>query len=73
MDLEGRHSSTSAIARFFDYAHLPDHLRAISKACHDLAEEMITALPDDPELVAGLRKLREAKDCFVSLMAVKKE
>lgn len=73
MNLEGRHPSTSAIARFFAFDHLPDHLRVISKACHALAEEMITALPDDPELVAGLRKLREAKDCFVSLMAAVKE
>ena len=32
---------------------------------HDLAEAMVNALPDGPELTAGLRKLLEAKDCFV--------
>lgn len=26
---------------------------------------MIEVLPDGPELTAGLRKLLEAKDCFV--------
>jgi hypothetical protein len=26
---------------------------------------MISTLPDGPELTAGLRKLLEAKDCFV--------
>jgi hypothetical protein len=26
---------------------------------------MVDLLPDDPELTAGLRKLMEAKDCFV--------
>jgi hypothetical protein len=26
---------------------------------------MIYQLPDGPELIAGLRKLLEAKDCFV--------
>jgi hypothetical protein len=29
------------------------------------AHEMARALPDSPELTAGLRKLLEAKDCFV--------
>jgi len=65
MELAGRHTSTVQIARFFAYDHLPAHLQAISRPCHDLAEEMIGALPDGPELTAGLRKLLEAKDCFV--------
>ncbi|MBF8193271.1 hypothetical protein ITP53_47915 [Nonomuraea sp. K274] len=65
MNLIGRHPSTNQIARYFDYEHLPAHLQAISKPCHDLAEQMIAALPDGPELTTGLRKLLEAKDCFV--------
>jgi len=65
MELAGRHTSTVQIARFFAYDHLPAHLQAISRPCHDLAEEMIGALPDGPELTTGLRKLLEAKDCFV--------
>ena len=64
-DLDGRHPGTIGIARFFTYDHLPAHLQATSKACHDLADQMIGDLPDGPELSVGLRKLLEAKDAFV--------
>ena len=64
-NLAGRHPSTTAIARHFGYDHLPEHLQSVSKPCHDLAEAMVDALPDGPELTTGLRKLLEAKDCFV--------
>lgn len=53
------------IARFFDYEHLPSHLQEKSRLFSDLAELMITTLPVGPEVTAGLRKLLEAKDCFV--------
>lgn len=65
MNLVGRHPSTTQIVRYFDYDHLPERLQGVSKPCHDLAEAMVAALPDGPELTAGLRKLLEAKDCFV--------
>lgn len=65
MDLTGRHPATVAIARYFDYDHLPERLQAVSRPCHDLAEAMVVELEDGPELTAGLRKLLEAKDCFV--------
>lgn len=39
--------------------------QTVSRPCHDLAAQMIAALPDGPELTTGLRKLLEAKDCFV--------
>jgi hypothetical protein len=63
--LDGRHPGTVQIARYFDTGHLPDPLRYPADACAELAEDMIAALPDGPELTAGLRKLLEAKDCFV--------
>lgn len=50
---------------YFNYAHLPDYLQEISKPCWELAHRMVAALPMSPELVEGLRKLVEAKDCFV--------
>lgn len=65
MDLSTRHPGTRQIARYFEYTHLPEHLQAVSRPCAELAEAMIGALPDGPELTAGLRKLLEAKDCFV--------
>lgn len=61
----GRNSAVRDIAQFFAFDHLPTELRAFSVHCHDLAYSMIRALPDSPELTAGLRKLLEAKDCFV--------
>lgn len=60
-----RHSSTVAILKHFGFIHLPPHLSAISERCHDLAFELADLLPDGPELTTGLRKLLEAKDCFV--------
>lgn len=65
IDTEGRNASTKQIARWFDYDHLPANLQGFSQQIYDLAANMIHDLPDGPELVAGLRKLLEAKDCFV--------
>lgn len=65
MDVEGRHPATAGIARHFAYEHLKTPLREVSRQSHDLARAMIATLPDGPELTAGLRKLLEAKDCFV--------
>jgi hypothetical protein len=64
-DLAGRHPATQQIARFFAYDHLPEPMQTISAYSHHLAEAMIRELPDGPELTTGLRKLLEAKDCFV--------
>lgn len=64
--LEGRHPGAVAIARWFAHDHLPaGPVRGTSAKFSDLAEELIRTLPDGPELTAGLRKLLEAKDCFV--------
>jgi hypothetical protein len=58
-------SPIDTILRFFAYDHLPPHLQAISKPIGDLAKQMAEALPPGPEVTVGLRKLLEAKDCFV--------
>lgn len=55
----------STTIRYFAYAHLPAHLQAVSKPIGDLAQQMEDQLPDGPEKSAGMRKLLEAKDCFV--------
>lgn len=51
--------------RFFEYSHLPSELQVISKGVCDTAKEMDERLQDGAEKSAGLRKLLEAKDCFV--------
>lgn len=51
--------------KFFSFAHLPPHLQAVSKPIGELAQALEDLLPDGPEKSAGMRKLLEAKDCFV--------
>ena len=52
------------IMQYFQYAHLPKHLQEVSEPICELAEKM-DELPPGAEKSAGLRKLLEAKDCFV--------
>lgn len=65
LDTADRHPSTQHVAAYFTSGHLPEDLRPVAEACEDLAAELLVHLPDGPELTAGLRKLLEAKDCFV--------
>lgn len=51
--------------QWFTYTHLPESLQGVAKACSDLAKSMDAVLPEGAEKTAGLRKLLEAKDCFV--------
>ena len=65
-DYSDRHPATQQIMRWFAYDHLPEGLiRDTSITCWNTACIMVDNLPDDPELVTGLRKLLEAKDAFV--------
>lgn len=51
--------------RHFDYRHLPPRLAVVSQEIAQVAALIDTELPDSDEKSAGLRKLLEAKDCFV--------
>ncbi len=53
------------LMQFFKFSHLPEHLQEPSRSCAALAEHMDTTLAEGAEKTAGLRKLLEAKDCFV--------
>jgi len=53
------------LLQFFAYEHLPLELQTVSGECYVLADIMLNNLPHNPELTVGLRKLLEAKDCFV--------
>lgn len=56
---------STTTAKYFTYKHLSFPLQATSKPICDLAAFMEDTLPDGPEKSAGMRKLLEAKDCFV--------
>lgn len=51
--------------KYFDYKHLPEKLQEVSAPFGDLANKLERDIPDGPEKSAGMRKLLEAKDCFV--------
>ena len=53
------------ILKFFAFSHLPPFLQAVSKPFADLAIALVATTPPGAEQSAGLRKLLEAKDCFV--------
>ena len=55
----------STTIKYFQYAHLPERLQNVSKPVAELATLMEQLLPDGAEKSAGMRKLLEAKDCFV--------
>lgn len=61
----------SPLLQFFEYAHLPEHLQAVSKPFGDLAAQIETTLPGNPEKTVALRKLLEAKDCAVRAVLFK--
>jgi hypothetical protein len=59
--------------QFFKFDHLPTHLQEPSRSCAELATKIDQTLPEGPEKTAGLRKLLEAKDCFVRALLDKPE
>lgn len=64
--LVGRHVAIQQVMPFFDYGHLTGRLRKVSMEVHDLAYRILESIPEDhPQLIDGLKKLIEAKDCFV--------
>lgn len=53
------------LMKYFDYEHLPENLQQVSASCRILADTIDVRLSESAEKTAGLRKLLEAKDCFV--------
>jgi hypothetical protein len=53
------------IMKYFEYEHLPAYLQDVSRPIAEVAKQMDEGLIDGAEKSAGLRKLLEAKDCFV--------
>lgn len=58
-------SGEDPLLQFFSFAHLPEHLQAISAPFGAQAARIVVTLPRNPERTVALRKLLEAKDCAV--------
>lgn len=55
-----------SILKYFYYGHhFPEHLQTISCKFAEIALVMVRNVPNNAETSAGLRKLLEAKDCFM--------
>lgn len=65
-----RHPSVENTLRYFSKLPQSDKdLDQVRHLCADLAANIVNLIPkDSPELSMGLRKLLEAKDCFVRAM-----
>ncbi len=50
---------------YFNYKHLPADLQKVSAPIGHVAKAFELAMPESAEKSAGMRKLLEAKDCFV--------
>lgn len=59
------------ILQFFAYDHLPKNLQDISRPFGELAQDIVTILPRNPERTVALRKLLEAKDAAVRALLAK--
>lgn len=62
------HPAQEELLGWFGYEQLRAPQQEVSKPCHDLATDMAERLQNSrhgAEVTAGLRKLLEAKDCFV--------
>ncbi len=56
----------AAMLHNFRFGHLPEHLQAVSKPFHDLAISIADRYPlGGHQVMTGLQKLLEAKDCVV--------
>lgn len=66
MNLDTRHPSTQHMMTMLKpNPNLKGIQKTISEVMWALAVDFTDTLADSPELTAGLRKLLEAKDCFV--------
>lgn len=68
-----RHNKVRELLQFFKYGHLPLELQAIVEPICSTIDILLPQIDDSPELTVGLRKLLEAKDCFVRAKLISKK
>lgn len=60
-----RPSPVQHVLQYFEYAYLPSHLANVSRPFCELAHDLASKLPSNPETTVALRKLLESKDAAV--------
>lgn len=68
-DLYGRHPAVKQLAGYFDAQLTAPEYRPYAAEVEHTARTMLSSIPDCPELSVGLRKLLEARDCFIRAAA----
>jgi hypothetical protein len=58
-------TKSERMLQWFEYKHLPDHLKLVSMKFYELARALCAAVEPGPERTVALRKLLEAKDAAV--------
>lgn len=58
-------NNADRMLKWFEYEHLPEHLRETSALFCRLAERVVFTVDSGPERTVALRKLLEAKDAAV--------
>lgn len=59
----------STTLKYFIHSNLPMKFQPVGRQTASLAQSMESLLPDGPEKSAGMRKLLEARDCFLRAAA----
>lgn len=59
------HPAVSHVLKFFNYEHLPERLKDVSRPFAELAKQVAERAPESQETTVALRKLLEAKDAAV--------
>lgn len=65
MESEAGFPQDERMAKWFAFAHLPEHLQHVSRPFHDLGVLITRQVEPGPERTVALRKLLEAKDAAV--------
>lgn len=62
---EGFLAMEERMLKWFEFAHLPEKLQAVSRPFGELALSLVSTVAAGPERTVALRKLLEAKDAAV--------
>lgn len=65
---ERKMNPVERVHQYFGVDDLPAHLQETARNCKNLADWVLANLPIEAETTAGMRKLLEAKDCFLRAM-----